>query len=75
VFATDGYDLKIDIPTAAKFARSIADQLSGRRHADLLRRTFKVFSSRKVEVVLTRPAAQVIMDAVLNRGLGAGSRQ
>jgi hypothetical protein len=75
VFATDGYDLKIDIPTAAKFARSIADQLSGRRHTDLtLRRTFKVFSSRKVEVVLTRPAAQVIMDAVLDRGLGAGSR-
>ena len=29
VFATDGYDLKIDIPTAMKFARSIADQFPG----------------------------------------------
>jgi hypothetical protein len=74
VFATDGYDLKIDIPTAAKFARSIADQLSGRRYSDLtLRRTFKVFSGRKVEIVLTRPAAEVLMDAVLASRRDAGN--
>jgi hypothetical protein len=73
VFTTDGYELKIDIPTAAKFARSIADQLS--RQTDLtLRRTFKVFSGRKVEVVLTRPAAKVLRDAVLASTRGQAAR-
>jgi hypothetical protein len=76
VFATDGYDLKIDIPTAMKFARSIADQFPGQTLGHMegrdlrLRRTFKVFGSRKVEVILTPPAAKVIVDTILDRDVG-----
>jgi hypothetical protein len=70
VFTTDGWDLKIDVPTATKFAQSIQKQVFsqtiGQRIA--LRRTFKVSSGRKVEFVLTRPAADVIVDAVLGNG-------
>ena len=50
VFATDGWDLKIDVPTATKLARSIEKQFPGQMlgltNVDgpdwTLRRTFKV---------------------------------
>ena len=78
VFATDGWDLKIDVPTATKLALSIDRQFPGQmlglpnmEGPDwTLRRTFKVLSGREVEFVLTRPAAKVIVDAVLGRDVG-----
>ena len=78
VFATDGLDLKIDVPTATKLVESIEKQFPGQvlglPHMEgldwTLRRTFKVLSGREVEFVLTRPAAKVIVDAVLGREVG-----
>jgi len=76
VFATDGYDLKIDTSTAIGFAQSIADQfgyqtlghLGGREF--IVRRMFKVFGGRKVEVIPTPLAAKVIIDTVLDSDVG-----
>lgn len=78
VFATDGWDLKIDVPTATKLAQSIEKQFPGQildlPHMEgldwTLRRMFKVLSGREVAFVLTRPAAKVIVDAVLGRDVG-----
>jgi len=75
VFTTDGWDLKIDVPTATTFAQSIQKQVVGQSIGQglPLRRTFKVSSGRKVEFVLTCPAAKVIVDAVLGREAPGGA--